>query len=77
MLAQRTEDLEPSGMEAEGRLQRSYQAGRTERTGILGIPTVCQARNWGTQMRISLNFCLEEAQCQGAGRQVNRSALAV
>lgn len=37
------EALEPSGREAEGRHQRLYQAGRTERTGIMAIPAVCQA----------------------------------
>lgn len=34
------EDPKPSGREAEGRLQRRYLAGRTERTDILEIPAV-------------------------------------
>lgn len=42
------EVLEPSGREAESRLQRPYLAERTERTDILEI-AVCQAcaRSWG------------------------------
>lgn len=49
------EDLKPLGRGVEGRLQRRFLVGRTERTDILKIPAVFQA------------LCRERVPCQEQG----------